>query len=377
MNNGSMEADMIVRMSLQGMEYFLRISGSAGKHMLAMLMALKNKPNNSPGQIKLKEMLKSGKPSTVFDMPEEKLSEFARESKLYGIQYVVVKQSDGSGVYDILSYVEDAAKINRICEKIGLGRVDETRAVLDTNVTEAEKQNAISLSDEQQIMKDMASPNEAERKESPKVREASEKDSPSGDSLKDTAEAERTVITGMSFEDKEEEIPEAAKTMNGRISILSQLKNTGADMEASYDMFREARALKTALMTDAAMPEEMLHTEFNKGWVPPKEEYDNDGNPLFRGKHVHEMTETDKVQYMIDTEMKQRGELSERTIKSLYEAGYKVSDRGIVSEMHTSFTSEERKMIANMMSDPARDRVREGKEAVSQTAEAFKETLRK
>ncbi len=372
MNNGSMEADMIVRMSLQGMDYFLRISGAAAKHVLAMLMALKNKPNNSPGQLKLKEMLKSGKPSTVFDMPEEKLAEFAREAKLYGIQYVVVKQSDGNGVYDILSYVEDAAKINRICEKIGLGRVNETGAVLDTNVTEAEKQNAVSLSDEQHIMKDMASPNEAERKENPKAREASEKDSPSGDSLKDTAEAHRAVKTGMSLEDNAE-MPEASETVNGRSSILSQLKNTGADMEASYDMFREARALKTALRTDAAMAAGMEHTEFNRGWVPPKEEYDADGSPLFRGKHVHEMTETDKVQYMVDTEMKQRGELSERTIKSLYEAGYKVSDRGIVSEMHTSFTSEERKVIANMMSEPARDRIREGKEAVSQTAEAFME----
>lgn len=354
MTNGSMEAETILRMTLQGSEFFLRLTGNATLRMVAFLKAMKDN-HTSPGAIRLKEMLKSGKPSTIISVPEDRLEDFAQESKLYGIQYVMAKRSDegGRGMWDVLVYAEDAARVQRVAENIGIVKLDGT---IETNVSENEKQTAVELTAEQKFIQDMISVN-PERESSPEQKE-------------ELTEGYQYDSSSLSI--SEIDIPAEKTSVNGRTSIVEQLKNNDDDMAKTMDMFALARELRKSMLSDDA-PEQVK--EMDTGWRPGKEEYDNTGERLYRGKRAEDMTDTDKLQYMVDNEMNINGSLSEKTIKSMYEAGYRVDRKGIVKPLETTLTSKERKLIAEMMTESVRDRARDEaasrvKGAAERTAEA-------
>lgn len=72
-------------------------------------------------------MLKSGRELRVFPIRFDDLKGFAKEARRYGIAYAVVKQKDGESV-DLLVRTEDASKVNRIAERLGLCRMrDDAR----------------------------------------------------------------------------------------------------------------------------------------------------------------------------------------------------------------------------------------------------------
>lgn len=343
--NGSGEAEMIIRMALQGAMYFIRLTGDGATHMVAMLKALKDKPNNSPGVIKLKEMLKSGKPTVVFSIPEDKLGEFASETKLYGIQYVMAERHEGGrAIWDLLVYAEDASKIQRVAENIGITNLKQLDGKLETNVTEEEKQRAVEITIEQKKLKDMMSPNKREREAGPE-RSGLTEERPSGSSSS------------------------GINSVNGRISIMEELGSKKAEIESAMDIFAMARDLRQNMMQDAPQAVKDMHG----GWEAPAEEYDTEtGERLYRGKRAADMTELDKLQYMVDSEMASNGILRENTIKSLYEAGYRVDKKGIVSANETTLTSRERKLVADMMSEPVRDKTKDVvKDMVNKGKEAF------
>ena len=68
MNNSGDAAEQIVRLSLEGTEMALRLSGSAAKNVAAAIYTvLKNKDKNKiKGRQRLTAMLKSGKELKVF-----------------------------------------------------------------------------------------------------------------------------------------------------------------------------------------------------------------------------------------------------------------------------------------------------------------------
>lgn len=357
MTNGSVEAETILRMTLQGSEFFLRLTGNATLRMVAFLKAMKDN-HTSPGAIRLKEMLKSGKPSTVISVPEDKLQEFAAEAKTYGIQYVMAKRIDenGRGMWDVLVYAEDAARVQRVADNIGMTTLD---GMIETNVSEEEKQGAVELTEEQRFIQDLTSRN-PEREKSPELQE-------------ELTEGYQYDSSSLNISD---EIPAEKTSVNGRASIVEQLKDSNDDMVKTMDMFALARELRKSMLGDDA-PEQVK--EMDTGWRPDKEEYDEKtGERLYRGKRAEDMTDTDKLQYMVDNEMNINGSLSEKTIKSMYEAGYQVDRKGMVKPLDVTLNSKERKLIADMMAETVRDRERDEaaagvKGAVSKAAEAVTE----
>ena len=89
MNNSGDAAEQVVRLSLEGTEVALKLTGSAAKNIAAAIYAvLKNKDKSKiKGRQRLTAMLKSGKELKVFTVSEEHLKQFATEAKRYGVVY--------------------------------------------------------------------------------------------------------------------------------------------------------------------------------------------------------------------------------------------------------------------------------------------------
>lgn len=79
MYNSGDAAEQIVRISLEGTEVALKLTGSAAKNIAAMIYTvLKNRDKNkTKGRQRLTAMLKSGKELKVFTVSEEHLKQFA------------------------------------------------------------------------------------------------------------------------------------------------------------------------------------------------------------------------------------------------------------------------------------------------------------
>lgn len=319
---GTREAEMIVQFALQGMMYALRLSGSAAKNIAAMLAAVAKQPDKSPGATRMKALLDTGEPLDYYTVPDVKMKEFATLAKDYGIQYCVALNQDGA--YDLVVKKSDSPRINRIAELLGIGAVQGS---MDMNLTEEERAQAQDITPEQKMMQDMMSPNREEREQT--------------EPNFNLELQEGVPVSGSS-----------SQSFNQRESVMQQVNGYKTATDSARDMFADARSLREAAMSD--LPDGMEPVTVSIGWDRPLERYNEDGERLYRGKTVDQMTDIDRMQYMVDQEMLTNGKLSENFINSMYESGYKVDESGTVSKDDTKLTSEERKMIADMMRDPER-----------------------
>lgn len=143
MNTSGDAAEQIVRLSLEGTEVALKLTGSAAKNIAAMIYAvLKNRDKNkTKGHQRLTAMLKSGKELKVFTVSEEHLKQFAAEAKRYGVVYCALRGKGKStdGLVDVMVRAEDASKINRIVERFKLATVDTVSIKRDIEQTKSEK----------------------------------------------------------------------------------------------------------------------------------------------------------------------------------------------------------------------------------------------
>lgn len=128
MNTSGDAAEQIVRMSLEGTEVALRLTGSAAKNIAAIIYSvLKNRDKNkTKGRQRLSAMLKSGKELKVFTISEDHLKAFSEEAKRYGVVYCALREKTPSadGLVDVMVRAEDASKINRIVDRFKLATVD-------------------------------------------------------------------------------------------------------------------------------------------------------------------------------------------------------------------------------------------------------------
>ena len=146
MTNSGDAAEQIVRMSLEGTEVALKLSGSAAKNIAAALytIAKNTDRNKTKGHQRLSAMLKSGKELKVFTISEEHLKCFAQEAKRYGVVYCALrgKEKSADGMVDVMVRAEDASKINRIVERFKLATVDAASIKQDITRSREEKESA-------------------------------------------------------------------------------------------------------------------------------------------------------------------------------------------------------------------------------------------
>ncbi|MCL2343067.1 MAG: PcfB family protein [Firmicutes bacterium] len=124
-------AEQIVRISLEGIDYAIRIVGAGAKSIAAFLAAA-FKSDGTDGKIKLKgkerlvNMLKSGRDTKIFAIKNSDLKQFAAEAKRYGVTYCVLKDKQGSpdSMVEIMVTDADAGKIGRIMDRLEFAAVD-------------------------------------------------------------------------------------------------------------------------------------------------------------------------------------------------------------------------------------------------------------
>ena len=158
MTQGGDAAEQIVRLSLEGMEVAVKVSGESAKNIALILMAVLREEQKTKGKARLSSMIRSGKELKVFSVQNKDLEKFAREAKRYGVLYCVLKDKgdrSGNGAADIIARAEDAAKIQRIVDRFGLSKVDRGSAVSEIK-DERKKQSGRSPAEDiiDEVLKD-------------------------------------------------------------------------------------------------------------------------------------------------------------------------------------------------------------------------------
>lgn len=170
MNTSGEAADQVIRMSLNGVEVAARISGKAALEVATMLYAVMKDQKKTKGKTRLTNLLKSGKPLTVFTLPNKDLASFQKEAKKYGILYYAVRnqRSNSDGMVDIMVKSEDAPRINRIVERFKLADVSQTAQVK----TDIEKKKAVKKpADQERPLKDHQTIKQEEEEKAPLQKE--------------------------------------------------------------------------------------------------------------------------------------------------------------------------------------------------------------
>jgi len=128
--NNSDAAEQLMRMSLNGVETTLRVTGAFAKETLALILAMVTAANNQKekgkgnlkGSNRLMKMLASGKPCEYFSFKEEDLKKFVNAANSYGIGYCVLKNPKDcpDNLCEVQVFAEDAPKVTRFAERYGI-----------------------------------------------------------------------------------------------------------------------------------------------------------------------------------------------------------------------------------------------------------------
>lgn len=127
----------LLKVSIEGAEFIVQISGKLAKHSAAMLMAALNKPKTK-GQIRLKQMIKEGKPISIFTIQKKDLNQFSAEAKKYGVTYNVVR---GKDICDIMVTTDQAQQLKKVLNNLKIGTVQEVDDAQFQKAEETLKQN--------------------------------------------------------------------------------------------------------------------------------------------------------------------------------------------------------------------------------------------
>jgi len=141
MSQSGESAEQVIRLSLEGVEVAARITGTAAKEVAVLLAALLKSGNRElkpKGKARLTSMLKSGKPLEIFSVKDADLKNFADGAKKYGATYCVLRNKTvKDGVCDVMVRAEDAPKISRLVERLGLATVGKAKIENTPNPTKA------------------------------------------------------------------------------------------------------------------------------------------------------------------------------------------------------------------------------------------------
>lgn len=160
MNTSGDAAEQVIRISLEGADFLLRLTGTGLKNLAFLLIsALKSADvHKTKGKTRLTAMLKSGKPLTVFSINNADLEVFAKEAKHYGVLYCALGNPAYSpdGVTDIMVKQEDAVRINRIVERFQLAAVNTAEIKSEIlNEREGQTQTPEEVQAEEALLDDL------------------------------------------------------------------------------------------------------------------------------------------------------------------------------------------------------------------------------
>ena len=142
MNLGSDPADQVVRYTLEGTEYALRLSGTAAKNFAIFVAAVLRDQKKTRGKTNLTRLLREGKPLKFFSVSADRMREFAQEAKRHGLLFVPMRDRNDPNHIEIAIWADDAAKVERIIERMQLDVVETGEAEIMTDVDHTEPEQA-------------------------------------------------------------------------------------------------------------------------------------------------------------------------------------------------------------------------------------------
>ena len=179
MYNSGDAAEQIVRMSLEGAEVALKITGAAAKNIAAALYTVLKDQKKTKGKARIETMLRQQRPMTIYTVKKEDCPEFARQAKSYGILYAPIPIKKGDDTIDILVFEDDAGRANRIVEKFKL--VAENTASIKSEIEKSREsrgseqappeQSAPQKSEEDKLVDEMLEKPAQKEKGQPETRQ--------------------------------------------------------------------------------------------------------------------------------------------------------------------------------------------------------------
>ena len=88
MNTSGEAAEQVMRMSLEGAEILIKLTGSGAKNAAVLLYSIYKEQNKTRGKERLTNMLRSGKPLKVYTFKRDNLEKFKEVAKEYGITVI-------------------------------------------------------------------------------------------------------------------------------------------------------------------------------------------------------------------------------------------------------------------------------------------------
>lgn len=140
MNYGAEPADQVVRYYLEGAEFALKLTGTGAKNFAVFAAAVLRDQKKTHGKTNLVRLLREQKPLKFFDIPAERMYEFAKEAKRHGLLYVPIKDNADPDNIEIAVLEDDAAKVSRIIDRMQLDMV-ETGSAEAVDEVEQDRQN--------------------------------------------------------------------------------------------------------------------------------------------------------------------------------------------------------------------------------------------
>ena len=110
--------DQVLRLSMEGAEFALKISGAAAKNIAAALYAVLKDQKRTKGKARITTMLRQQRPMTIYTIKKEDCSEFAKQARGYGVLYAPIPVKKGDDTVDVMVFQDDAARVNRIVERL-------------------------------------------------------------------------------------------------------------------------------------------------------------------------------------------------------------------------------------------------------------------
>lgn len=135
MNLGSDPADQVVRYTLEGSEFALRMTGTAAKNFAVFVAAVLRDQKRTRGKTNLTRLLREGKPLKFFSVETNRMKEFALEAKRHGLLFVPMRDRNDPDHIEIAIWADDSAKVERIIDRMQLDVVETGEAEIMSDVT--------------------------------------------------------------------------------------------------------------------------------------------------------------------------------------------------------------------------------------------------
>lgn len=140
MLNGGETADRLIDYSLRFGDMAIRLTGKATFNLVQYLTALSKDNKKTKGKTRLVRMLKEGRSLKVFQIDPDRMKEFARLAKKYGILFTALRdKKNPDNMIDLMVKADDQSKVSRVLQRLEIASFDagEINATIEKDQAQA------------------------------------------------------------------------------------------------------------------------------------------------------------------------------------------------------------------------------------------------